>query len=335
MKKFKTIILGCGNIAGGYDTQTRLEKRPLTHAGAYLAHGGFELIGCLDPDFQKRTDFQQKWGVPVGLSNLAEFNEHNFEVDVVSICSPTDVHPDHLRAALKWNPKLVFCEKPVTGSVTQTEEWVGRYESQGVALAVNHTRRWAADVNALKREFERQEWGKIRSISALYNKGVLNNGSHLFDLLHYLLGPLKVLAVGRERFDFWSGDPSIPSLLETVSGVPVTVNIGSADDYSLFEVQFVTERGLLHMKNGGMSWSKAGVVDSHDFPGYRSLGDDCVQQGHYREAMLVAMDNLYRAMTENADLLSTGRTALQAQRVCGLIRGNAAEASSLSGSIND
>ena len=52
------------------------------------------------------------------------------------------------------------------------------------------------DVLRLRDELAAGHWGEVRSVSATYNKGVLNNGGHLIDLLHLLLGPLDVVVTG-------------------------------------------------------------------------------------------------------------------------------------------
>lgn len=323
MQVCKTVIIGCGNIAGGYDADAAPDDWPLTHAGAFSAHSGFEVVACCEPDAEKRQAFQEKWGVPLGVSQLEELETHRLSVDVVSLCSPTAVHTQHLETVLGWQPKLLFCEKPIALDTHEVEYWVQRYATAGIPFVVNHNRRWAPDICILKEDFAQQKWGKVHSVSGTYNKGILNNGGHMVDLIHYLLGSMQVIAAGTEVYDFWPDDPSVPALLATQDGIPVTLNIAHARDYALFEMQFVTERGMLRMESGGMSWSRHKVIDSPDFPGYRTLGRELTQEGRYREAMTCAVDNIYKALTERVDVPSTGVTALQAQKVCQQIRQSA------------
>lgn len=320
MPTFKTVIIGCGNIAGGYDADADPGDWPLTHAGAFSVHDGFEIVACCDPDTKKRRAFQERWNIPVGAAHPEELGTCTFAADVVSLCSPTALHPQHLKTVLGWQPKLLFCEKPVAPQADDVAFWVSKYEEVGVPFVVNHNRRWAPDICALKEELAKKEWGKVHSVSATYNKGILNNGSHMVDLFHYLLGPVSVVAVGSEVFDFWPDDPSVPALLETHDGIPITLNIAHAQDYAFFEVQFVTEQGVLCMESGGMSWSKRVIVDSSDFPGYRTLGESKTIGGSYRKAMLLAVDNIHKALTNRIEISSIGATALQAQRICQQIR---------------
>lgn len=317
---FKIVIIGCGNIAGGYDVDGENSVWPLTHAGAFSAHSGFEIVACCDPDSDKRKAFQEKWSIPVGVSAIEELGEIGKEIDVVSLCSPTAFHVEHLKTILDWKPKLLFCEKPIAPDVKEASDWVKRYEQAGIHFVVNHNRRWAPDICSLKEDFAEKKWGKIYSVSGVYNKGVLNNGGHMVDLIHHLLGPMRVIAAGKQVYDYWPDDPSVPALLETSDGVPITLNIADARSFSIFEVQFVTERGVLVMESGGMAWSLRHVIASPSFPGYRVLDTTCNLEGRYKESMMRAVDNIYKVLTDGDDVPSSGATAVQAQRICQEIR---------------
>lgn len=320
---FKTVIIGCGNIAGGYDANAASDDWPMTHVGAFTAHSGFKVIACCDPDQEKRQAFQKKWDIPLGVDHPEALDAQSLSVDVVSLCSPTALHLKHLETILSWQPKLLFCEKPIALQVSDAEFWVSQYEEADIPFVVNHNRRWAPDICVFKEELAKSAWGKIYSVSATYNKGILNNGGHMVDLFHYLLGPMSLIAAGTEVYDFWPDDPSVPALLETHDGISITMNIAHARDYAIFEAQFVTERGILRMESGGMSWSARTVIDSPDFPGYRTLDSSKIQDGRYREAMTFAVENIYQALTDESEIPSTGATALQSQRICQQIRQSA------------
>jgi predicted dehydrogenase len=313
-------VIGCGNIAGAFDAGKAADALPLTHAGAYTRDGGFVIAACVDPDEAKRSAFRERWRVAESAPDLAALGAGRGAFDVISICSPTRFHGDHLAAALALKPAIVFCEKPVTLSVADTEPNVRAYRDAGVLLAVNHTRRWAPDVVRLQRELAAGEWGAVRSVAGVYNKGVLNNGAHMIDLLHCLVGRLSVVGAGRKVDDFWPDDPSVPALLETERGAAVTLAVGHAADYALFEMQIVTERGVISMEGGGLSWRVRRAGASTDFPGYRTLSAGESVPGEYARAMTAAVANVRRAVELGEPLASTGDSALDAQRVCEQIR---------------
>jgi predicted dehydrogenase len=240
--RHRVLIVGCGQIAGGFDAARSATDPPLTHAGAYLRHGGFELAACVEPDESRRLAFMQRFGVAEGFDDLAavvgSFAPGHFAV--ASICSPTALHAAQLRALLALQPRLVFCEKPVTPTRAETAALAHEFEAAGIALAVNHNRRWAPCVQALRQELAAGEWGAVRSATGTYNKGVLNNGSHMLDLLHLLLGPLTLLHAGRPVADHFADDPSVPALLQTAQGLPVHLQTAHAGDGAVFELQLHT-----------------------------------------------------------------------------------------------
>ena len=235
---------------------------------------------------------------------------------MVCICSPTHLHALHLEEALFLNPKLLFCEKPVTSDLRSTRDLINRYAKKNIPLVVNYTRRWDPEVRSLRREFASLKWGKVFSVSGLYNKGILNNGSHMLDLIRFLLGDLILLSIGRAVYDFWKDDPSVPALLETKKGVPITLNIADAKYYSIFEIQFVTEFGVVRIEDGGLSWTIRKIVDSEDFPGYCKLGDIIQKNGGYRVSMTQAVTNIYQILTKYGYTDSDYYSALETSILC-------------------
>lgn len=318
--RFRVLIVGAGNIAGGFDRHRADTEPPLAHAKAYLQHGGFSLLAVVDPDREKRTAFCQRWEIAEASDSLGALRGRVGDFDVISICSSTSSHAADLDAAIALRPKLIFCEKPVTSSVESTRHWVNACEQAHILLAVAHLRRWAPDIIRLRSELEEGRWGKVRSVHATYNKGVLNNGSHLLDLLRYLFGDLTLAGVGRPAFDAFPTDPSIPALLMASDQLPIHLGIADAADYAHFEMQINAEKGMISMENGGTRWRLRHVVDSATFAGYRELDQGHFLPGEIQLAFRHAMANVYSAISDGEPLASTGHTALAAQRLCEQLR---------------
>jgi predicted dehydrogenase len=218
------LIVGCGNIAGGFDAGRPADAPPLSHAGAFTRNPHFAIDACVEPDTVRRLAFMARWQVPQGAATIAELDGRRF--DVISLCSPTALHGEHLQAALALGPRLIFCEKPLSPSVAQSERLVGLCREAGVLLAVNHNRRWDAAVRRLRDELRNGRWGPLRSVVASYNKGVLNNGSHLLDLLNLWFGPLELLAAGAAVAGLLARKTrASPVLLRCADGTPVHLNI--------------------------------------------------------------------------------------------------------------
>jgi len=314
------LIVGCGNIAGAFDEHRSQDDFPLTHAGAFFRNTKFNLSACVDPDHHRRREFMDRWSISTGFSSIDEVSESGKNFDIVSICSPTECHFHDLEVALKLNPELVFCEKPVTTSVFDTEKVIAEYGKAGVSLGVNYSRRWDPDIVKLRDDLFTGQYGQLRSIIGIYNKGILNNGSHMIDLLQMLVGPVDIVRAGDSVDDYSSDDPTIPVWLTGKNGLPVHLVCGNAGDFSIFELQFIFSSSVLTMEEGGMSWHERRIVDSNLFRGYQKLDNGIRREGKYFRAMLCAIDNIYSSVYENVSFASTGESALSAQRLCEKIK---------------
>jgi predicted dehydrogenase len=320
LNQLHVLIVGCGNIAGRFDQGRSSSDLPYTHAGAYTRDGRFNLAACVEPDDRRRSEFMVAWGIPTVFCSIQEALESGSQFDVISICSPTDCHAYDLELALSFKPKMIFCEKPVTTSVEETKRLVTKCGQLNIPLAVNYTRRWDVDISKLQTDMQASRWGKLRTVVGYYNKGILNNGSHMLDLLNLLVGPMEIVKVGKPIHDFFPNDPTIPVWLEGPQGVPVHLVCGQAEDYAIFELQLIFSQGVLTMEDGGMYWLERRASDSATFKGYRTLGEGVRRVGEYPRAMLQAIDNIYRTIYQGDPLASTGDSALAAQRVCERIK---------------
>lgn len=314
------LIVGCGNIAGGFDLGRPPGYFPYTHAGAYAGDDRFHVAACVEPDDVRRNEFMTAWQVPLGFRSFDELLDTDESFDVISICSPTNCHAKDIETALGLQPSLIFCEKPLTPSLFETERLVAECDKANIPLAVNHTYRWDPDILKLKAEMSAGKWGQLRSILGLYNKGILNNGSHMMDILHLLVGHMKIVKVGNPVDDYFPGDPTVPVWLEGPQGVPVQIACAHAEDYAIFELELVFSLGILTMEDGGLSWYERRAIESDAFKGYRKLEQGVRRPGKNPQAMLQVVDNIYRAIKQDTPLASNGTTGLAAQQICEEIR---------------
>lgn len=316
----RVLIIGCGNIAGGFDDGRLLNDWPYSHAGAYLRDVRYSVVACVEPDDDRRNNFMVTWKVPVGFRSIEELLDSGNQFDVVSICSPTQFHAHDIAISMRLKPKLIFCEKPVTSSLTETQQLVDECRNNNILLAVNYSRRFDPDIIKLKNEIINRSWGELRSVSGTYNKGILNNGSHMLDLLNFLVGKMEIIKVGKPDYDYFPTDPTVPVWLEGANELPVQLVCGNAKDYAFFELQLVFSQGVLTMEEGGMFWRERRAIDSATFKGYRVLDEGVRRIGSYPQSMLKAIDNVYDAIYQGKPLASTGETALAAQQICQLIK---------------
>jgi predicted dehydrogenase len=262
---YDVLIIGCGNIAGVFDMTRAVDQPALSHAGAYTRNGKFKLKGCVDPDEQKRIAFAKHWKIKDHSSDLEALNGTIGSFDVISICSPTVLHHKHLDLAIDLQPRLIFCEKPLTLDLSTARSLVDRCHAMGITLAINYSRRWDPSIDELIDQLNRGQWGLVRSVIGHYNKGIMNNGGHMIDLLLRILGPLEFVTTSTVNFDFPGTDPTVAALLSADSGrVPVYLSPACAGDYSIFELELICSLGLIRMESGGISWSFRKAIPTSD-----------------------------------------------------------------------
>ncbi|MCX6723043.1 MAG: Gfo/Idh/MocA family oxidoreductase, partial [Candidatus Staskawiczbacteria bacterium] len=111
--------------------------------------------------------------------------------DIVSICVPDGQHFLILKKIIKYKPKLVICEKPITTKIVDTEKIIKLYKKNKISVLVNYSRRFDVVIQQLKKDLSENKYGRVVSASGIYSKGILHNGSHLIDLASFLFGKIK------------------------------------------------------------------------------------------------------------------------------------------------
>lgn len=314
---YQVVIVGCGNIGGGFDTDRSPDVWPLSHAAAFTRHDGFQIKACVDPDEGRCKAFASRWGIGLQAPDMVFLTPILGPIDVVSICSPTSMHHDHVIQAIELQPKVIFCEKPLTTDIVSSLAVVEACKAREIALAVNFSRQWDPSVEELIYQLQEGRWGIIRSVVGHYNKGILNNGSHMIDLLFRLVGDLELVTTTCSTLDFWDNDPTIAALLTARGGtVPVYLNPGHARDYAFFELEIVCEKGVVRMRSGGISWESREAHPSAEFTGYRTLDEAVLTPGRYMRTMTCAINDLYNFLATEVPIRSKGENAVKVQTLC-------------------
>jgi predicted dehydrogenase len=315
-KPVNVLIVGCGNIAGRFDMSNKSANYAQTHAGAYFKNKKFSITACIEPDQYRREEFMAYWKIDNGYPSFSKAIFSAAKFDVISICSPTDQHESDILSAIDLNPQIIFCEKPIAPTLKSSKAVALACEKAGIPLAVNYSRRWDMQLRDFLSQLDKGDYGKLRSVVGLYNKGILNNGSHLIDLLQLLLGDLSICSIGQKTNDYLEGDPSISAVLTTKSGISVHLVTGHSSDYSLFEVQFIFENSIITMLDGGARWQVRSRKESDVYSGYFALSIGESKIGGYAMAMENSIDNIHSFLSDGSEILSTAENSLVAQNLC-------------------
>jgi predicted dehydrogenase len=234
---WRVAIIGCGNIAGGYD-----EFSPdgcQTHAGAIKRHAGLQLVSVCDIDATKAERFASTWNVPAFHSDVRRMLEIE-KPDMVAICSPTETHAGMLECCLETpGIRLVLCEKPAGLDPARLAAILPKLEAAGIALAVNYTRAYVPGIQQLRQRLD--ELGGCVEAFLDYGKGIFNYGSHAIQWFSDWLGEITNLAVFETHAASRPRDMDVSATF-LAGGVPVRIR-SCPDDR--FDVEFRCSNGSL------------------------------------------------------------------------------------------
>ncbi|GGD86162.1 inositol 2-dehydrogenase [Paenibacillus nasutitermitis] len=145
MNKIKIGVIGAGRIGKIHADNLRRIPQAEIIAVSDL-YGGEEL---------------QAWAEQRGIPTVTQDSEailSNPEIDAVFICSSTDTHVDLIKRAAARG-KHIFCEKPVSMDIRQTEEAVEAVRKAGVQLQIGFNRRFDHNFKRLREHVQAGEIG--------------------------------------------------------------------------------------------------------------------------------------------------------------------------------
>jgi predicted dehydrogenase len=294
----QVLVIGAGRIAGGFDAPG-LEK-VLTHAHAWKRLGAN--LAFVDPSEQNLSECAARWNAR-GYADLdAALRERDW--DVVVLASPDETHLP-VAAALADHPwKTLVLEKPPTPSRGEWNRLQEILRPRHDDIAVNFTRRWAPGLAALRSEIQSGKWGEFLLGHGLYGNGLVHNGSHMTDLLTWLLGPMEALSVSDIVMDR-PGDPSAGFGLRTARGRTVDVGAVPCGAFTVFELDLVFERGRLRLTESTNRLEEFRVAPSREHAGYMVLeGSQPVTLG-LESALQELSNEAWRHATTGAPLRAT------------------------------
>ena len=193
---FRVALIGCGRISGNhFEALGRIE--------------GLDLVAVCDTVEARAREAGERWGVP-WFTNYEQMLAR-VPCDVVSIATPSGLHPQHGIIAAGAG-KHVVSEKPMAITLSAADELVKACDDAGVQLFVVQQNRLNATVQLLKRALDKGRFGRLYMANATvrwtrpqeyYDQApwrgtwefdggaIMNQASHYVDLIQWLVGPVE------------------------------------------------------------------------------------------------------------------------------------------------
>jgi predicted dehydrogenase len=312
MTILKAAIVGCGAIGSLYD-EGRLGLDPRSHAGAYRQHPETWLVAGADIDAARRERFTKMWGVPA-YADYSEMlaREHP---DIVSVCTQPDSHAEVTIASVNAGARLIFCEKPLSDSLSNGVYLVEACEKREVTLAVNHMRRWDKAHRQVRDFVGSGELGEVQHAISNYARGVANYGSHIGDLLRFFFGEVDWVRAFN-LLDEQNADPVLDAYVKMRDGVSCALVGCSRENYDIFDFDIIGTRGRIRIEDLGYRIRLWRMGTHSQIPDRKVLIEAFPPfSPSMHGMMLAAVDNLVRCVTEGQKPLNTGRDGLAALEI--------------------
>jgi predicted dehydrogenase len=277
----RAAIIGLGQIAWRYDGGTPLNGTALTHLST-LKLAGVEVICGADPSATARKDFTAATGL-----NAVEDVDFLLaqSPNIVTIASPNALHAEHLLACINAGVRYVWLEKPLTADTDIIADLAARADAQKIRVLVGFQRRYMP----VYQELLKSNLGKLTGIEITYSRGLETNGSHLIDLLLWLLDDERpeVIGVIPGTKPLNTNEPSPSFLLRGANGIPVTV-MGMDLGYHSIDIVVHYSEGRRSVRWGGQQSMTEKKIANPLHPGFFCLGTKLPNQPNLNTSSEIA-----------------------------------------------
>ena len=317
-------IVGCGRVASEFDKEPN-SKVVSTHAGAYFAIDGVELVAACDLNREKLELCGKKWGISSLYQDYRQMLAKE-ALDILSICTWNSTHLEITREAVDGGVKAIFCEKPIADSLRNADEMIELCNNKGVILQINHQRRFDIFHQKTRDYLRNGNLGRIQQVTFYYTAGVANTGSHLFDLLRFYFGDVEwVEGIYSYNSSPNPSDPNVDGWLHFENGLVAVIQACDVSDYTIFEISILGTLGRLRITSGGFEAQFEAVGESTRFAGYKELlpAGPPIDPNRPNDAMLRGVEHLIECLRGSKKSLSSGEDGRQSLEIICALRESA------------
>lgn len=318
-KKFRTALVGLGNIAWRFDQNIRVKSPGLTHLFAYEHNPHTKLVGGCSPEREDRLCFEKALHIPT--YNSIEEMIDRLCPDIVSICSPTEFHFEHALYCLTREVPMIWLEKPPTESLSQLDHLIeeGKRHSGKSTVLVNFQRRYIESYIKLQSLYQEGTLGKCRFIHVNYSKGLETNGSHMLDALFFILG---VNATYHLEWVNTSDEVKNPSFVLSFENGPEVMVSGIELPYHCIDISLTFDQGRTSILYGGMATRVEEKIEHEIFPSFYRLKEgvpDLLGSGGFEHSMEKPLRDLIesfeRGRSPQSNLITSKKTMVLIEEV--------------------
>lgn len=333
-EKWRVGLVGFGRMAAGYSDDPAMARHyPFaTHAQVLRAHPRLDWQSVVDTDDAVLDAARSRWGVQVTAPSVTELGAAAAAMDIVVFATPPSARLGILRGLP--GVRAVLVEKPLGEDLASADRFLAECSGRGLMVQVNFWRRADRLLRELAGGRLEATVGRPMAVCCLYGNGLLNNGSHMVDLVRMFFGEVagvQILDPGSWAFNGpIPGDTNPCFALRMVSGL--TVHFAPIDFRAYRENGMIVwgTQGRLEILNEGLVVRSFPRTPNRAMSGEYEVANDApaAMESTVGDALYRIFDNLVDALDHDdpARLHSPGISALQSTRWVDVIAQAAADA---------
>lgn len=252
------------------------------------------------------------------------------EVEAIIICSPTDTHVDIIKSACAAG-KHIFCEKPISLSIKESEEALDAVKKSKVKLQMGFNRRFDNNFKQLQQSITNGDLGEIQTlritsrdpepppIDYIKRSGGLfmDMSIHDFDMARYLMQSeiTEVFAVGGalvnpEISQYDDIDTAIITLKFENGALAVIENCRRSVYGYDQRIEVLGENGLITVDN-----AQSSTLTFHKATGISTENPPYFFLERYSEAYKIEIDQFLDAIVNDTEVPCSIEDGYNAQKI--------------------
>ena len=258
--KYRAALIGCGGIS-------------YRHAQAYLEQGNVDIVAACDINNENLNKVCDEFDIS------ARYPDHETllnekDIDLVSVCTYPKAHAEQTIASAKAGAKAVLCEKPMCLGLGEADHMIKTCRENGTKLVIAHRHRQNPNFTKARELVAEGAIGEPRLIWCYLTSAIIDNGTHIVDMMRYLLGdPEADWVMGhasRQRESLYQSSPAEESgtgLIAFKTGTRALIEMGELTPDDGFNFRILGSEGSLEAAIKGVDWfDKNGRNEFHAEP---------------------------------------------------------------------
>ena len=249
---------------------------PHSHVASYANHPRTDVVAVCDLFPELIDRFENQWGDRwPNVGRYTDYREmlEKEQLDIISVVTPDHVHAEVVLAAIPTGIKGIYCEKPMATTLADADQIIAMADTDGVAMVINHTRRWFATYQQVKAILDSGQLGRVSHIHVVCGGPramLFRNGTHLIDAAIMFADSEPVWVVGQldpghEHYGpYYAGeggrdpalDPGGSSLIRFANGVIASVFCSK----SIYNQTFAWE-AIVYCEGGSIQITEPGGIE--------------------------------------------------------------------------